>query len=257
MGLDVQGDAETNTVVFTVWDTGIGIAAENMDKLFKPFAQIDSGLSRQYEGSGLGLALVARMAELCGGSVAVESEVGRGSRFKVSLPWRRDDAIEISIPMRNPRDRVKPVQPSPAERPAGLAAPKPAGRSSLVLLAEDNEANVNALSDFLEHQGYTLVVAHTGREAMSLAQSARPDIILMDIQMPDMDGLEAIRRLRADPKLNTIPIIAVTALVLPGDRERCLAAGADDFIGKPISIKDLTNAIQGLLQSEGAAIALR
>ena len=257
VGLDVQGDAETNAVVFTVWDTGIGIAAENMDKLFKPFAQIDSGLSRQYEGSGLGLALVARMAELCGGSVAVESEVGRGSRFKVSLPWHREDAIDISIPMRGARNGASVDQPAPAEGSAGPAVRKPAGRSSIVLLAEDNEANVHALSDFLEHQGYTLVVAHTGREAMSLAQSERPDIILMDIQMPDMDGLEAIRRLRADPGLSTIPIIAVTALVLPGDRERCLVAGADDFIGKPISTKDLTHAIRGLLRAEASANALR
>ena len=268
VGLDVKGEPETNTVVFTVWDTGIGIAAENMDRLFTPFAQIDSGLSRQYEGSGLGLALVARMADLCGGSVAVESEVGHGSRFMLSLPWRREDAAPISITMWAPQEMAQAVQkaPDPAEGPVSLVeanrpdeaaefAHRSAGRDSLVLLAEDNEANVHALSDFLEHQGYTLIVAHTGREAMDLAKSARPDIILMDIQMPDMDGLEAIRNLRADRDLGKIPIIAVTALVLPGDRERCLSVGANDFVGKPISIRDLTNAINGLLQPEAATIA--
>ena len=127
-----------------------------------------------------------------------------------------------------------------------------ANRDSLVLLAEDNEANVHALSDFLEHQGYGLIVAHTGREAIDLALSEKPDIILMDIQMPDIDGLEAIRKLRADRELRETPIIAVTALVLPGDRERCLAAGANDFLGKPLSIRDLNNAIAVLLRP-GAA----
>lgn len=259
VGLTVKGDPGTNTVVFTVWDTGIGIAPENMKKLFKPFAQIDSGLSRQYEGSGLGLALVARMAELHGGSVAVESELGQGSRFMVSLPWRREDVAPISITMWDPRDKVKAVQTkvdaspdpmlglAPSPKSETVEVTRPAVRDSLVLLAEDNEANIHALSEFLEHEGYRLIVAHTGREAMDLAMSDKPDIILMDIQMPDMDGLEAIRKLRADPELSQIPIIAVTALVLPGDRERCLAAGANDFVSKPISISDLTNAITGLL----------
>ena len=261
VGLDVKGEPETNTVVFTVWDTGIGIAQENMGKLFRPFAQIDSGLSRQYEGSGLGLALVARMAELHGGSVAVESQVGQGSRFMLSLPWKREDTLSISIPLRAPDTMMrvdqdaphaaaKPADPIEMDQvdPSAETARQPAKRDSLVLLAEDNEANVHALSDFLEHQGYGLIVAHTGREAIGLAQSERPDIILMDIQMPDIDGLEAIRKLRADPELRGTPIIAVTALVLPGDRERCLAAGANDFLGKPISIRDLNNAIAGLLQ---------
>ncbi len=256
VGLDVQGNPATNTVIFTVWDTGIGIATEQMDQLFKPFAQLDSSLSRQYEGSGLGLALAARMAELCGGSIAVESEVGRGSRFTVSLPWHREDALPILIQMRGPQDAIKlaPAAPQPAHAASNRpAAAKPARSRSLVLLAEDNEANVHALRDFLEHQGYTLLVARTGREALEVAQSERPDIILMDIQMPDMDGLQAIRRLRADPSMGDLPIIAVTALVLPGERERCLAAGANDFIGKPISIPDLTNAIRDLLHTQPVA----
>jgi signal transduction histidine kinase/ActR/RegA family two-component response regulator len=248
-GMDVTGDAETNTVVFTVWDTGIGIAAEDMDKLFTPFAQIDSGLSRQYEGSGLGLALTARMANLCGGSIAVESEVDRGSRFMLSLPWRREDAAPFEILLKDPRQMAQEAQDE-AERPNAQTPHRADGREALVLLAEDNEPNLNALRYFLEHQGYTLEVARTGREALELARSARPDIVLMDIQMPDMDGLEAIRSLRADPGLNDIPIVAVTALVLPGDRERCLAAGADDFIGKPISTRALSNAIAGLLQPQ-------
>jgi CheY-like chemotaxis protein len=206
----------------------------------------------------LGLALVARMAELHGGSVAVESEVGQGSRFTVSLPWRREDAAPTSIPIWEGREQVtqatggeREAAPAAADKlAAGSTALHLGAPDSLVLLAEDNEANIHALRGFLEHQGYRLIVAHTGREAMELAKSDRPDIILMDIQMPDMDGLEAIRSLRADADMRQIPIIAVTALVLPGDRERCLAAGANDFVSKPISIDDLTNAISVQLQAQ-------
>lgn len=245
-GLDVTGDAATNTVVFTVWDTGIGIAEQDMDKLFTPFAQIDSGLSRQYEGSGLGLALTARMVNLCGGSIAVESEPDRGSRFTLSLPWRREDAAPLEILLKDPHQLAQEapvVAPSPAEPPQ-----RTDGREPLVLLAEDNEPNRNALREFLAQQGYALATARTGREAIDLARSARPDIVLMDIEVPDMDGLEAIRSLRADPKTAGISLIAVTALVLPGDRERCMAAGADGFISKPLNTHALSAAIDGLLQ---------
>jgi len=247
-GLDVTGDAATNTVVFTVWDTGIGIAEQDMDKLFTPFAQIDSGLSRQYEGSGLGLALTARMVNLCGGSIAVESEPDQGSRFTLSLPWRREDAAPLEILLKDPHQLAQEapvVAPSPAEPPQ-----RTDGREPLVLLAEDNEPNINALREFLAQQGYALATARTGREAIDLARSARPDIVLMDIEVPDMDGLEAIRSLRADPKTAGISLIAVTALILPGHRERCLAAGADGFISKPLNTRALSAAIDVLLQPQ-------
>jgi CheY-like chemotaxis protein len=112
------------------------------------------------------------------------------------------------------------------------------------LLAEDNEANVETLSGYLEVKGYRVMVAHDGREALELAQQERPDVILMDIQMPGMDGLEAMRHIRRDGRLAGVPIIALTALAMPGDRETCLAAGANAYLSKPVNLKGLVEAIE-------------
>jgi CheY-like chemotaxis protein len=116
-----------------------------------------------------------------------------------------------------------------------------------ILLAEDNEANINTFSYYLSAKGYDMIVAHNGREAIERAKTDRPDLILMDIQMPNVSGLDAIREIRADDTLQTIPIIAVTALAMPGDQERCLAAGANDYVSKPVSLKGLLERIQNQL----------
>jgi len=116
-----------------------------------------------------------------------------------------------------------------------------------ILLAEDNEANVNTFTHYLEAKGYEIVVANNGREAIDRAKSENPDLILMDIQMPKLNGLDAIRAIRADGTMRNIPIIAVTALAMPGDEERCLAAGANDYISKPVSLKGLLERIQAQL----------
>ena len=126
-----------------------------------------------------------------------------------------------------------------------LPEPKPAGAH--ILLAEDNEINVLAIADFLKSRNYQITVAKNGREVIELIHTIHPDLVLMDIQMPEMDGLEAIRRLRARPDFATIPIIALTALAMPGDRERCLAAGANEYLTKPVSLKGLATLIQLLL----------
>jgi CheY-like chemotaxis protein len=118
--------------------------------------------------------------------------------------------------------------------------------SKRILLVEDNELNIQAIGDYLEHKGYHVDIARNGREALDRASAARPDIILMDIQMPEMDGLEAIRLLRAREEFTATPIIALTALAMPGDRERCLAAGANEYMTKPISLRGLVEAIQTL-----------
>jgi CheY-like chemotaxis protein len=117
------------------------------------------------------------------------------------------------------------------------------------LLAEDNAANVLAMSDYLTIKGYRLIVANNGEMAISLARSEQPDLILMDIQMPGMNGLDAIKQIRMDANLAQIPIIALTALAMPGDRDRCLEAGANEYISKPVRLKQLTSLIQEMLTS--------
>ena len=119
----------------------------------------------------------------------------------------------------------------------------------LILLAEDNEANISTFTSYLSVKGHRIIIAKNGYEAIDLAQSQKPDLILMDIQMPEMDGLEAMQHIRQDPELADVPIIALTALVMKGDQERCLAAGANDYLSKPIKLKVLLGTIQQWLKS--------
>ncbi len=232
--LEVLAEPTRGSIRFSVSDTGIGIAAADLDRLFQPFMQLDSSLSRQYAGTGLGLSLVRSMTELHGGGVAVESELGKGSRFTVTLPWA-------------------PLQP-PA-RPSAAAAIEPTATLALdapILLAEDNEDNVALFRDYLESKGCRVVVAHDGGEAVTAARTLRPAIILMDIQMPLMDGIEATRRIRAQEAATRTPIIALTSLAMPGDRERCLRAGVDEYLTKPVVLRELLATIARLTQAPPA-----
>ena len=248
VGLEVAGrTAEADTtgrrvagreVCFTVWDTGIGIPSDKLPLLFQPFMQVDGSLSRRYEGTGLGLALTRRLAELHGGRVTAASEgAGKGSRFTLVLPWRAVEAAP-SLP-----EAAGPAEPAPAP---------PADRRPVILVADDNEASRMAVGGFLETLPATVVVARDGQEALDRAREAPPDIILMDIQMPGVDGLEAIRQLRAAPATARTPVIALTALAMPGDRERCLAAGADAYVGKPAGLEELGRLVRGLLTTARA-----
>ena len=130
------------------------------------------------------------------------------------------------------------------------SAPLPSGERGIILLAEDNASNILAVNEYLQDHGYTVVVAQNGLEALEKAEETGPGVILMDIQMPEMDGLEAIRRLRAIPGFSSTPIIALTALAMPGDREMCLEAGASEYISKPASLKMLVKTISKLLGNE-------
>ncbi|NTV62745.1 MAG: PAS domain S-box protein [Oscillochloris sp.] len=232
--LEVTTDPAAGVVYFVVQDTGIGIAPEDMGRLFRPFSQLDSTLSRQHEGTGLGLALVRRLVELHGGSVTVESTPGVGSSFMIALPYRPQ---HILFPVLN-------GTPPASAAPAAASAVRSGLR---VLLAEDNDANIRAISDYLNARGYQLAVARSGYEALACAGELHPDLILMDIQMPGMDGIEAIRRLRAMDAHAATPIIALTALAMPGDKNRCLAVGATAYMTKPISLRDLEAQIAQLL----------
>jgi PAS domain S-box-containing protein len=236
IGLEVGEDPAREAIYFCVWDTGIGISKEDMDRLFQPFVQLDSSLSRQHAGTGLGLSLVSRMVELHKGGVSVESGVGQGSRFTIFLPYS-EPATAV-----NPVDERKPEASRPVQ--AALDHWQTGKEKPLILLADDNEDNINMILDYLQEQGYQVIVARSGSEAIARANEDRPDLILMDIQMPEMDGLEATRRLRANPGLLQVPIITLTALAMPGDRERCLEAGANDYLSKPISPRELVKTIE-------------
>lgn len=255
IGLEVTCHAGEQSVYFTVWDTGIGIAEADMPRLFQPFVQLDSSLARHHAGTGLGLSLVARLADLHGGRVALESAAGQGSRFSIVLPCHDARAVYGTVEQQETAALKRAVviedNPVHAAQDASDAPPALPASGPLLLLAEDNPANVVTVAEYLGAKGYRLAVAGNGTEALEYARTLHPALILMDIQMPGMDGLEATRRLRAetDPQVATIPIIALTALAMPGDRERCLAAGANAYITKPCRLKALQQAIEALLQT--------
>lgn len=239
LGLDVQGDPNAGIVSFRVWDEGIGIDQADFPRLFQPFTQLDARLARHYAGSGLGLSLVRRMAELHGGSVTVESIVGAGSVFTVNLPWHSNNLRRLDR-MRGP---VRELQ-----RPAGvptIASEHPA----VILLVDDNLQTMETYVDYLRSIGYSVKQVADAVEALRLVPQLRPNVILMDIQMPGMDGLEAIRRVRAwrEPEISRTPIIALTALAMPGDRERCIDAGADDYLAKPVSMLKVGEMVERFL----------
>ncbi|BBC22385.1 PAS domain S-box protein [Pseudanabaena sp. ABRG5-3] len=223
-------------VTFTVTDTGIGITPEDLKKLFQPFIQVDSALNRKYEGTGLGLALVKRIVELHGGYVYASSEFGVGSRFTIALPYNSDHLPPNLTELTNISIESMTLSVNDEDK---IAAP-------LILLAEDNEANIITISSYLQAKGYRLIIAKDGKEAVDLVISEQPDLVLMDIQMPGMDGIEAIKQIRSR-NFTDLPIIAVTALAMTGDRERCIEAGATDYLSKPIKLKQLAATIQQFL----------
>ena len=231
-----QKSLHTNDWIrFAITDTGIGIAPENIEKLFQPFIQIDSALNRQYSGTGLGLALVKQIVELHGGKVGLTSELGVGSCFTIDLLYTSESSeMLMGKQLVIPSKFESPLTHQPTKIP-------------LILIVEDNEINIITISGYLQAKGYRLIVAKNGQEAIALTKAHLPDLILMDIQMPVMDGLEAIQQIRLDPDLVNIPIIAMMALAMTGDRDRCIQAGADEYITKPVKLKQLTNTIQQLL----------
>ena len=230
---------------FVVEDNGIGISEEYMQKLFQPFTQLDSSLSREYEGTGLGLALVKRLTNLHNGEVIVESEgiPGKGSRLTIILPWH--DISTQGVISTNDSEDVDCID----DENAGESGTTNAENNILVLLAEDNPANATTMSEYLKIVGYRVVMAENGEEAISKAKACLPDVILMDIQMPVMNGLQAIKELRKHKRFKHTPIVALTALAMSGDEQRCLDAGASDYVSKPVKMKALDQKIRAILKT--------
>jgi PAS domain S-box-containing protein len=246
VSLVVEPDEEAGVLSFTVYDTGIGISAEDKGKLFQPFTQLDSGLDREFEGSGLGLALVHRLVDLHQGSIAVESEgiPGKGSKFIVKLPWKGDliaSKIKAGLYTGGEGGEIKDGMFDARQR-------------GVILLAEDNEANRLTIVEYLRKTGYEVIEACNGQEAVDLAKAYSPDLIVMDIFMPVMDGLAAIQSLRQVEGFAKTPILALTALVMPEDKERCLKAGADEVLTKPVHLRVLTDRLAALLKTGKAEL---
>jgi PAS domain S-box-containing protein len=240
VGLEVKSDVEQSLAHFVVWDTGIGIAPEVMPRLFKPFVQLDNRLNREHAGTGLGLALTHELVQQHDGRIALESAgvPGLGSRFTVSLPWQA-----------RPWAQEKESWPSPiAFSDIGTTNPKSAIPGVQLIVADDNPTTLAVLRDALAGQGYQVTAASDGADALAQARVIRPALMVLDIQMPGIDGLEVIRQVRSDPALATTPIIALTALTMPGDRERCLQAGASDYLSKPVNLNRLFEIVKRHLE---------
>jgi PAS domain S-box-containing protein len=252
IGLQVRTDASHKTITFTVWDEGIGIPTDRINQLFEPFVQLHSELSRSYAGTGLGLALVRRLAALHNGTVFVESEEQRGSRFHVVLPWAEaDESGPATLPLADALAAAVVASPGGVHEPArGDATTAGAtGRQPTILIAEDMAVTRTALQDFLKLQGFRVLLAGDGYETIQVVSSYKPDLVLMDIQMPGMDGLQAMRYIRdlKDPDVARVPIIVLTAHAMPGARERFLEAGADGYLSKPMRLAELLKSVNSFI----------
>ena len=227
---DQPQDAALQRVRCEVLDTGIGLSAEQRQRVFDSFEQADDGVSRRYGGTGLGLAIARQLVLAQGGTIGVDGGAGAPTRFWFELPLPRSTSVDAG--------------------PAAPAAPTTAVRfppGTVALVVDDNPANRQVIIAMLETVGIGVELAQDGAEALRLAAGRRCDLVLMDCEMPRMDGFEATRRLRdlerADGSASRLPIIAVTAHAIDGYRERCLAAGMDDYVTKPLTIESLTSAI--------------
>ena len=228
--------ADVQKLHFSVRDTGIGIAPDRIRQIFDAFTQADSSTTRKFGGTGLGLTITRRLVELLGGELHVDSEPGRGSCFHFSLP------AEMVI-----------AQKSPAtdDKPADVRLNPGAGTGQHILLVEDNPVNQKLALMLLERHGYHVTLADDGQKAVDAMAEGDFEAILMDMQMPVMDGIEAtaaIRRLEASRGTTRTPIIAMTANAMQGDRERCIEAGMDDYITKPIRADQLFSTLASWLQ---------
>ena len=234
----VCAEEHPEVVAVIVIDTGVGIPEAMQEKIFQEFVQVDQTLVRRQGGTGLGLAIARRLARLMGGDIIVESVLRRGSRFSLTLPRAVGTAVAAPAP-----SEVEASSPPPQLDPALPAT---------VLVVEDNEDNLFTLRQILARRPLEIISAMSGRQAIERCRQQLPDLIIMDVQMPGMTGLQATGAIRALPGGAEVPIVALTAQAMKGDRERILAAGCDAYLSKPVQPNELISVVDDLLR-RGAA----
>jgi CheY-like chemotaxis protein len=240
---DLKGQtAEMATLGFSVSDTGIGISPEDRERIFLAFTQADASTTRNYGGSGLGLTIARKLVELMDGEIWVESQANRGSTFHFTLCLKIPQGSAAATP-----DTLR------------LSPPAVARRTLRVLLAEDTPTNQKLAEYLLTKRGHSVEIAQDGREAIKFVDQRNYDVVLMDVQMPIMDGFQATAAIRgmADPVKAGVPIIAMTAHALKEDAQRCLAAGMDAYVSKPIQADDFIELVELLGVSDGAEAGQR
>jgi CheY-like chemotaxis protein len=209
---------------FEVCDTGIGIAREHHDKLFRSFSQVDGSMTRKYGGTGLGLTITKQLVELMGGSIGMTSELGQGSSFFFDLSLQEGDEV--------------------TRRSDSKSYVIPESRRQLkVLLVEDDKLNQTLATRLLEKQGHVVTIANNGQAAVQCVKGNRFDLVLMDISMPVMDGVEATKIIREELKMASLPIVALTAHAIKGDKDHFMQAGMDGYISKPIQMDHFYHTI--------------
>jgi signal transduction histidine kinase/CheY-like chemotaxis protein/HPt (histidine-containing phosphotransfer) domain-containing protein len=229
-----QRDGEHCRMIFEVSDTGIGMTPDQCERLFRPFTQADESMTRRFGGTGLGLTISQRLAELLGGKITLESEKGKGSIFRLDIDAGSLNGVEIMAEVGESM-----LMPRHTERTGGITL------QGQILLCEDGVDNQRLISMYLDRAGAKVHIAENGRIGVEMASIQKFDLILMDMQMPEMDGYTAASKLRA--KGIDVPIIALTANALSDDRARCIASGCTDYLSKPIAKELLLRTIAGYL----------
>lgn len=233
---DYRPDAVSGgSIIFRVTDTGSGIPRDKLEAIFDEFTQADGSVSRRFGGTGLGLAITRRLVELHRGAISVTSEPGQGSTFTVDLRFEA---------------ALKPVTGSAPKAAVITSTTEATDRAAAILLCEDNTVNQRVMRAILEKQGHTVLIAGDGYSALKALEENPVDLVLMDVQMPEMDGITAAKLIRERPQWKTLPIVAITAHAMNGDRERCLQAGMTGYVSKPVTPKTLIDTVRDQLSGK-------
>lgn len=233
---------------FSITDTGIGIPEEKRKLLFKPFSQADSSMSRQYGGTGLGLSITKRLLDLMGGGICVYSEPDQGSTFYFVLPFTIENGAKTIADRKKPIKKENKTDSLEKNIAKSHTSEQPEAKPYIILIAEDNPINQEIAGEILHQAGFRTIPANNGREALEIIEKEKVDVVLMDIQMPDMDGFAAVKKIRNNPKTASLPVIAMTAHAMAEDRQKSLQAGMDDYIAKPFEPDDFINTVRKMAE---------